>query len=88
MAQVSRVHDGHELPYGDPFFVWKAQFDIPHFINLISMQDPIYRLLPATLYTDDPVLHSAGPFGNMKEFSRLLFLAYQKGVSQAASSSS
>ena len=87
MAQVSRVHDGYELPHGDPFCVWKAQFDIPYFINRISMQDPIYRLLPATLYTDDPALHSAGPFGNMKEFSRLLFLAYQTGVSQTAPSS-
>ena len=52
------------------------------------MLDPIYRLLPATFYTDDPALHSPGPFGNMKEFSRLLFLEFQNGVSQAASSSS
>ena len=52
------------------------------------MLDPIYRLLPATFYTDDPALHSPSPFGNMKEFSRLLFLEFQNGVSQAASSSS
>lgn len=75
--QVCKVREHFDLTYGDVYFIWKAMFESPQFINVVSPHEEAYRLFPATSFTDDTSLHSPG-FGDMKEFARRLVVAQQQ----------